>query len=285
MSHGFNDWNVMPEHSNRIYQKAKQMGLPTQLYYHQNGHGGPPPMRMMNRWFTRYLHGLDNNVESDKQVWIVREHDKRDEPTAYDAYPNPKAKDVILYLNKGGNTVGALTTKKHRKQNTESLIDDFNISAKTHAQAESSKNRLLYATPILKKPVHLSGETKISISLSSSKVAANLSIIMVSLPYEDNVKVITDNIITRGWADPQNYKSLRVSEPLKKGKFYNVTFKLQPDDQIIPAGQQIGLIIFSSDKEFTLHPEPGTELTIDLDKTFLTLPVVGGLEALTKATK
>jgi len=285
MSHGFNDWNVMPEHSNRIYQKAKQMGLPTQLYYHQNGHGGPPPMRMMNRWFTRYLHGLDNNVESDKQVWIVREHDKRDEPTAYDAYPNPKAKDVILYLNKGGNTVGALTTKKHRKQNTESLIDDFNISAKTHAQAESSKNRLLYATPILKKPVHLSGETKISISLSSSKVAANLSIIMVSLPYEDNVKVITDNIITRGWADPQNYKSLRVSEPLQKGKFYSVTFKLQPDDQIIPAGQQIGLIIFSSDKEFTLHPEPGTELTVDLDNTFLTLPIVGGLEALTKATE
>ena len=96
---------------------------------------------------------------------------------------------------------------------------------------------------------------------------------------------ITDNIITRGWADPQNYKSLRESEPLKKGEFYNVTFKLQPDDQIIRAEQQIGLMVFSSDKEFTLHPKPGTELTIDLDKTTLTLPVVGGLNAFTKATE
>ena len=51
-----------------------------------------------------------------------------------------------------------------------------------------------------------------------------------------------------------------------------------PDDQIIKAGQQIGLMIFSSDKEYTLHPKPGTELTIDLDGTSLTLPVVGGLD-------
>ena len=60
MSHGFNDWNVMPEHSYRIYAAAKEKGVPTQVYYHQNGHGGPPPMKMMNRWFTRYLHGQEN---------------------------------------------------------------------------------------------------------------------------------------------------------------------------------------------------------------------------------
>ncbi|MZQ78325.1 MAG: X-prolyl-dipeptidyl aminopeptidase, partial [Bacteroidales bacterium] len=48
-------------------------------------------------------------------------------------------------------------------------------------------------------------------------------------------------------------------------------------DQIIPAGKQIGLMIFSSDKEFTLHPVPGTELTVDLDGTEVTIPVVGGV--------
>jgi X-Pro dipeptidyl-peptidase len=58
-----------------------------------------------------------------------------------------------------------------------------------------------------------------------------------------------------------------------------VEFDLQPDDQIIPAGQKIGLMIFSSDKEYTLWPQPGTELTIDLDRTSFTLPVVGGVDA------
>jgi X-Pro dipeptidyl-peptidase len=74
-------------------------------------------------------------------------------------------------------------------------------------------------------------------------------------------------------------------EPLEDGKFYRVAFDLMPDDQIIPKGQQIGLMIFSSDKEFTLWPEAGTELTIDLDKTNLDLPIVGGLDAFNKALK
>ena len=58
-----------------------------------------------------------------------------------------------------------------------------------------------------------------------------------------------------------------------------------PDDQIIKKGQQIGLLIFSSDKEYTLHPEPGTELTVDLDATTINLPIVGGIEVFKNAVK
>ncbi|WP_044399506.1 Xaa-Pro dipeptidyl-peptidase [Lacinutrix sp. Hel_I_90] len=283
MSHGFNDWNVMPEHSNRIYQQAKKQGLPTQIYYHQDGHGGPPPMRMMNRWFTRYLHGVQNGVENDKQAWIVRENDARDNPTPYGAYPNPLAQPVTLYLNKGGNEVGELTRKNKSRQRTETLTDNYAISGEAHAKAKKSKNRLLYTTPILEKDLHLSGETEITISVSSNKPAVNLSVWMVSLPWESDSKLITDNIITRGWADPQNNESLSESSPLVPGEFYKLSFKLQPDDQIIRAGQQIGLVIFASDKEFTLHPKPGTELTVDLDETSITIPVVGGEDAFKKS--
>ena len=64
-----------------------------------------------------------------------------------------------------------------------------------------------------------------------------------------------------------------------------MTFDLQPDDQIIKKGQQIGLMIFSSDNNFTLLPKPGTELTLDLSGTSITLPIVGGKEMLDKAIK
>lgn len=94
-----------------------------------------------------------------------------------------------------------------------------------------------------------------------------------------------DNVITRGWADPQNNKSLSESAPLTPGKFYELKFNLQPDDQIIPAGKKIALMIFSSDKEFTLWPKAGTQLTIDLNATTLTLPIVGGISAFEKAIK
>ena len=51
---------------------------------------------------------------------------------------------------------------------------------------------------------------------------------------------VTKNIITRGWADPQNADSLSESEPLEPGEFVELSFDLQPDDQVIKAGQRIG---------------------------------------------
>lgn len=284
MSHGFNDWNVMPEHSYRIYKAAQEKEIPAMIYYHQDGHGGPPPLTLMNRWFTRFLFEVENDILKEPKAWIVRESDEQKEPTAYADYPNPKAKPVELYLSKGGNKIGKLSVKKRTKQGEESLIDDVQFSGAALATMSASENRLLYTTSILKEDLHLSGLPEIKIRLASSKPAANLSIWLVSLPWSNASDAkITDNIITRGWADPQNHQSMTEGSPLSPGQFYELSFQLQPDDQIIPKGQRIGLMIFSSDQDFTLWPKAGTELTVDLEATSLTLPVVGGSEAFRNA--
>jgi X-Pro dipeptidyl-peptidase len=44
-------------------------------------------------------------------------------------------------------------------------------------------------------------------------------------------------------------------------------------------------MIFSSDREFTLWPDPGATLTIDLTGTSIELPVVGGRDALERAMR
>lgn len=282
MAHGLNDWNVMPSHTIRIHQALKKKGVPLQTYLHQGGHGGPPTMKLMNRWFTRYLHGVENGVEDDPKAWIVRENDDRKDPTSYADYPNPDASPVRFYFNQGGNQFGNLSLQQIGNQGDEALFDDVGISGKALAKAHSSENRLLYSTPTLTQPLHLSGTSRIKIKLASDKPAANLSIWMVSLPWTDSRK-LNDNLITRGWADPQNSKSLTESEPLVPGEFYELTFDLEPDDQIIPPGQKIGLMIFSSDRDFTLWPEPGTELIVDLDATSIEIPVVGGAEAYKQA--
>jgi len=286
MSHGFNDWNVMPEHSYRIAMAAKEKGVPVQIYYHQNGHGGPPPMSMMNRWFTRYLHGVKNGVENDPKAWIVREKDERDEPTPYPDYPHPDANAVDMYLYPGAPEFGRLQLQPADAPGQETVVDNFSFSGEALAQAEITDHRLLYLSPVLQNDVHISGLASVKVRVASSKSTANLSVWLVSLPWNTGRRTtITDNIITRGWADPQNHRSLTESEPLTPGEFVELEFDLQPDDQIINAGQQIGLMLFSSDKDFTLHPDPGTKLTIDLEGTILTLPVVGGKAAVEKAFK
>jgi X-Pro dipeptidyl-peptidase len=288
MAHGFNDWNVVPEHSWRISKALKEKGVPLQIYYHQGGHGGEPPFKMMNRWFTRYVLGVENGVENDPKAWIVREGDERENPTPYADYPNPDASGVKMYLTNNGYKAGGLLPVPTIKQGEITIIDNVSFDGSTLAQAEWTNHRLLFVTPELKEDLHLSGTTSITIKAASSKPAVNLSIWMVSLPWRTSGRErvpITDNLITRGWADLQNYKSLTESEPLVPGKFYEMTFELQPDDQVIPAGQQIGLMIFCSDRDFTLWPEPGTELTVDLDGTSIIIPVVGGKTALGKAIK
>jgi len=284
LSHGLSDWNVMPGHSTRVFEALAAKGVPCQMYLHQGGHGGPPPLKIMNRWFTRYLHGVENGVENDPALYVVREGDKRTAPTQYKTFPNPAAQPVTFSLAAGGQQIGGLTLAPSNSTGIESLIDDASITGATLAKADQSPHRLLYATPKLAADVHLSGTPQITIKLASSKPAANLSVWLVSLPWESPQKgkrvKLTDNLITRGWADPQNAESLQESKPLEPSKFYEVTFTLEPDDQVIKAGQQIGLMIFSSDHDFTLWPEAGTELKVDMNGTSLNLPVVGGKSAL-----
>ncbi|RYZ82811.1 MAG: Xaa-Pro dipeptidyl-peptidase, partial [Proteobacteria bacterium] len=205
--------------------------------------------------------------------------------TTYANYPNPDAAEVKLYpIANDGGIKTMTTTKPDRKQVPQKFTDDVAFSGKDLATTQNGTNRLLFVTPILKEAVHLSGLAQITVKVASSKPAANLSVWLVALPWTTATGTkLMDNVITRGWADPQNYRSLTKGVPLAPGKFYEMKFNLQPDDQIIPAGKQIGLMIFSSDKEFTLWPKAGTEITVDLNGTVLTLPVVGGAGAFAKA--
>ena len=282
MAHAFNDWNVMPEHSVRIYEAAKAKGVPTQVYFHQGGHGGPPPKKMMNRWFTRYLYGIKNEVEKDPRSWVTRETDDRSNPTSYPDYPHPQAEMVTLYPGGQGEQTGTLVTEPQSGAGTATIVDNFSFSGATLAKAEWTNHRLLFATAKLTEPLHISGTARLKIRLAANKPAANFSVWLVSLPWTNSER-ITDDVITRGWADPQNYRSLKESDPLVPGQFYDLEFDLQPDDQIISKGEQIGLMIFSSDRDFTLWPQPGTELTVDLEATSLMLPVVGGNGAFSQA--
>ena len=249
-------------------------------YFHQGGHGGEPPFSMMNRWFTRYLFGVENGVEKDPKAWIVRETDDRLKPTPYADYPNPGASPVKFFLSPGAPQAGSLVLNKPSAPSYETITDNFSFSGSVLAKAEWTDHRLIYLTPPLKEDLHISGVTSIKIKALSSKSAANLSVWLVTLPWiESRNPRPTDNIITRGWADLRNYRSMTESEPLQVGRFYEMTFELEPDDQVIPAGKQIGLLIFSTDREYTLWPDPGTKLTVDLNGTEITLPVVGGTGA------
>lgn len=288
MAHGFNDWNVMPAHSFRISNALKGK-VPLVQYFHQGGHGGNPPFDMMNKWFSRFLYGVENGIEKGPRAYIVRESDRA--PTAYADYPNPDAKPVTFYVAGNGNKQGALITATPPAQQPQSLVDDVALDGPTLAKSEESPNRLVFTSQELKAPLHISGTCRVTVRMACDRPAANLSVYLVQLPWT-GARIGNENMITRGWADPQNWASLTnggnfhskdAGKPLVPGQFVTLTFDLEPDDQIVPAGKKIALMIMSSDHDFTLWPTAGTKLTIDLNSTQIQIPVVGGADAFQKA--
>ncbi|HEY4218690.1 MAG TPA: Xaa-Pro dipeptidyl-peptidase [Gemmatimonadaceae bacterium] len=333
LAHGFNDYNVVPEHSVRIYNEMKARGLPVSIYLHQGGHGGNPPADMVNRWFSHYLYGVDNGVEKDPPVWIVQDAAAQEPhamaeaaaaataeaargatdtaaaagrgrgrgraprvtkaPTPFASFPVPGSVPVVFHPTAGGTSIANLSFAAP-KSGADKLVDDVSMSGSVYAADAQSTHRLLYATPAFSDTVHVSGTPRVTLRVASSKPAANLSVWLVMLPY-DSARVGSQShagLVTRGWADIQNYRSLTAGGnydsklpgvKLVPGKFYDLTFDLEPDDEFIPPGKQLAVMIMSSDREFTLEPRPGTELTVDLAHSSFTIPIVGGTTALRHA--
>lgn len=214
-------------------------------------------------------------------------------PRPFASFPVPGSVPVVFRPTKGGNGVADLSLSA-AASGTEKLVDDVSQSGTDNAVAAQSVHRLLYATPVFTDTVHISGTPRVTLRVASNKPAANLSVWLVMLPF-DSTRVGAQSrtgVITRGWADIQNYKFLtkggdynakQRGESLVPGKFYDLTFDLNPDDEFVPAGKRLGVMIMSSDREFTLWPKAGTELTIDLARSSFEIPIVGGTRALGNA--
>src|SRR5699024_10751471 len=52
---------------------------------------------------------------------------------------------------------------------------------------------------------------------------------------------------------------------------------MQPTDYVIKDGHRIGVVIISSDYEYTIRPKPGTTISIHPEQSYLSLPLVGDI--------
>jgi X-Pro dipeptidyl-peptidase len=214
-------------------------------------------------------------------------------PTGFASFPVPGTVNVAFRPTAGGNGIANLSLTP-AASGTDTFSDDVAQSGSALASAEQSSNRLIYATPTFSDTVHVSGAARVRLRVASSKPAANLSVWLVMLPY-DSARVGSQShagVVAHGWADIQNYRSLTKGGnyasklpgvKLTPGKFYDLTFDLEPTDEFIPAGKRLAVMLMSSDREFTLWPQPGTDLTLDLAHSTFWIPIVGGTTALKKA--
>jgi len=268
VAHGLRDWNVKTQQAAQWYLALRRQGVPHKIYWHQGGHGGMPPMALLNRWFTHFLYGIDNGVTAGPHAYIVR----RGRLTTDPEWPAPVAGPVELHLRPRGTarTGGLLLTRSQRPVR-ERITDTPRLRVAGLARRPRSPHGRVYTTAPLRSRVRFSGTAVADLRLSFGQPAANVTVAIVDYTRTGRLA----RVVTRGWRDPQNRASLATTRRVRPGTVYRLRVPMQPSDYVFDSGHRIGLVIMSTDPEFTLRPPAGSTMAIRTSRTTLTIPLAG----------
>ncbi|MFI7440733.1 CocE/NonD family hydrolase [Nonomuraea indica] len=272
----------------------------------------------LHRWFDHELMGVSNDIMRRPRVDVQHGPDRW--ITQAD-WPAPARTTTLRPQRDGslGRKPSAGTGSYLDAAQTEVAMAADPAAANPH--------RLAFLTPPLKNATRLSGTPSVSLRLKLDKPTANLGVLLVDYGTDtrinyrertattaeglkilggedcvgentadddgcyfkagDNTATFGFNVVTRGILDAQNHKSLSRSTPLKPGRSYQITWKMQPQDYEFKAGHRLGLVLTGANDDFNLDEsgngsgtdvEPGTgaEVTVDLAGTSVSLPLVTG---------
>ncbi|MFS1301977.1 Xaa-Pro dipeptidyl-peptidase [Streptosporangium longisporum] len=318
--HGLNDWNVKTKQAVQWWDALAERNVPRKIWLHQGGHFNPFSyagrnaewLRQLHHWFDHHLYGLSNGIMNEPQA-DVESGPGRWERHA--SWPLPGTEDVRLHLAPGsGGRNGTLDVGRSRDRAVESFVDQSVRTAELLAEnAEATDpNRLAYLSAPLTRDTRLSGTPEISVR-ASFKGGRSPYLTALLVDYGTDARAYGDvvygdtpvcygqgvagdtgcarlaehvtvtapyKIITRGWIDVRNRHSASRTDLLREGRFYNFGFDLQPNDHVFKAGHRIGVVLLSTDRDFTLRLPPGTGVSVEPARTSVRLPLVGGRSVL-----
>lgn len=316
--HGLNDWNVKVKNSVQWWNALKRAGVPRKLWLHQASHATPfrwrveEWLRQTHHWFDRYLYGIRNGIEHEPRVDVQRADGTWE--TARD-WPVPGTRTVPLSLNAGRDGQPGTLGLWPRFGRTQSFTDAGRTRTAEQLlvnEDQADPNRLAYLTKSLRRPVRVDGIPSIRVRASLDGRSPYLTALLVDYgtdtrPTGDRVNtdeqvcygqsvpgdlgctirqtLATETapykIITRGWLDVRNRHSFSRTEPIRPGKTYTFRWDLEPTDYVVKAGHRLGVILLSTDYDYTLRYPAGTEVAVRPGVSRIMLPLArGGRESL-----
>jgi X-Pro dipeptidyl-peptidase len=180
-------------------------------------------------------------------------------------------------------------------------------------------NRRVFLTPPLLQDVRISGTPLVSLHAGADQTDTNLGALLVdwgtdtrvqwsvgegirTLTTEDcwgetspadepcyrqtETRTVTAEIerVTKGILDARNRNSLTTPEDLVPGVEYQFDFPLLPEDYVFKAGHRIAFVVVGSYPGYgSAADQNRANITVNITKSILELPVVGGEEALKAA--
>jgi X-Pro dipeptidyl-peptidase len=294
--HGLNDWNVKSAHVGQWWDALGRHGVPRKLWLHQAGHTDPFNvrrevwLRTLHRWFDQWLHRIDTGIMREPTASVETAPGTWRQSRTW---PVPGSRPVPVALGGPSDEIRSFVDNPART--AEDLVDG--------GQA-ADPGRVAYLTDPLPAPVRLSGTPRISVRASLDGPSPYLTALLVDYGTADRfqslapapgtdcvapgipedpgcfgrVAYVTERtpwkIVSRGWLDVRNRRSPGRSEPIEPGRFYSFGWRLQPKDHVFEAGHRIGVVVISTDRDFTLRYPAGTVVRVDVAASRAVLPLV-----------
>jgi X-Pro dipeptidyl-peptidase len=311
--HGVNDWNVKTKHFAQWWQALAKYDVPRKLWLHQAAHATPfrwraeEWLRQLHHWFDHWLHGIQNGIMREPGVDVERA------PGVWERHgewPEAGTKTVALHLNPAagagsGGQPGELGATPRRGA-AEAFVDQKTRTADQLADnwTAADPNRLVYLTPALTRPIRVNGTPEVSVRAALDGRSPFLTALLVdygtdtrptgalrstgeSFCYGPGVTGDTGcttrtthvtatapfKIVTRGWLDVRNRHDPGRTEPITPGKMYSFRWDMQPNDYVFKAGHRIGVVVLSTDFDYTLRYPAGTKVEVKTGVSEVRLPI------------
>ncbi|MFF3495163.1 Xaa-Pro dipeptidyl-peptidase [Streptomyces sp. NPDC002795] len=307
--HGLNDWNVKTKNAGQLWEALKKNHVPRKLWLHQAGHANPMPLRMeewlsqVHHWFDHYLYGIDNGVTKEPQVDVEQADFSWRQQSDW---PAAGTRSTTLRMRADG-TLGS----KAGPRRVQSLTDAGRTVAADKlvtSPDDPNPNRLAYTTGTLDKDVRLNGVPEVDVRASLAGTSPYVTALLVDYGRDTRATsgTVTDTsqqvcygqgvpglagetgcayrakhrtetadykIVTRGWLDARNRASYERQSKVVEGREYRLRWDLQPEDYVFKAGHRLGVVLISTDYDYTLRYPAGTRMTVRAGDSSVTLPV------------
>jgi X-Pro dipeptidyl-peptidase len=307
--HGLNDWNVKTKHFGQWWDALAARGVPRKIWLHQGPHTDPFNVRRaewlstLHRWFDRWLYRIDNGVTREPMA------DVETAPGTWQthrSWPVPGTRPTPLFLGPAaGERPGTLDRWPTGPGQRLSFVDDPAQTAEqlTDNELAVDPNRLVFLTGPLRGNVRLSGTPRVTVRASVDGPSPYTTALLVDygtdvrfaglrrlsemdcvgpgIPEDPGCfarrEYVTETtpwkIVTRGWLDVRNRTTFWRSEPVRPDRTYTLTWEMQPQDHIFKAGHRIGLVLISTDRDYTLRYPAGTAISTHLGLSHVLLPL------------
>ncbi|MGW0629395.1 Xaa-Pro dipeptidyl-peptidase [Streptomyces sp. NPDC002758] len=324
LTHGLQDLNVRTKHFGQWWNALAKNGVERKIWLSQTGHVDPFDYRRgawvdtLHRWFDHELLGYDNGIDREPMADIERHPDQW---VTSKVWPPSGTRATTLRpatgAQPGVGTLGLLPGT-----GTETFTDDPKLSETDWAAKTGTPTpeKAGFVTGQFTRDLRLSGSSKVTVTATPTTATAHLSAVLVDLgpdtirDYADaaeGINTLTDRtcwgestagdsacfkvtmakttsvgatVFSRGWADLGNYASDRKGAPLTPGRAYTITLDLAATDHVVPKGHRLALIVAGTDRDLIDPPSTTPTLTLDLSRTAVRVPLVGGAAAFTHAT-